>query len=236
MLQDNFENKIKEQLEARTITPSATSWDKLERQLDGEIKKTKPLFWYLGVAASVVLGLFLVLNNQSKNNALPKNNTITHIDTTSIKQHLKKEVPKIVSEPKLMTTPKKQVSIGVANQAYTIEKSSKEQKAQPIQKVKPLKQETLTTVATAPKVGSNVVVQRKQIVSNLSEADSLLRYAKQQLVQESTQETAPISAEQLLLTVENNIETTFREKVFKTVKQNFNKVKTAVAQRAQNKK
>lgn len=228
MLQDNFEKKIKEELEARTIKPTKNSWAMLEEQLDSEEKKSRPLFWYLGIAASIVLGLFLITNSGKENKLLQENTPLSTVDTISVQQELKKEVLK--SLPKLTVKPN--VKTSVATQKHKKQKIKSKVKPKPIEKVKPIKAEVLAAVVTAPlKVSPNVLVSSKQIVSQLSEVDDLLHNAKQQLVQEHTQKIAPVSAEQLLSDVENRIELTFREKVFKTVKQNFNKVKTAVVER-----
>lgn len=55
-----FEENIKEKLEDRRLEPSQDAWDTLANRLDGNTSKRKSgLFFYLGIAASIV-GVLLV--------------------------------------------------------------------------------------------------------------------------------------------------------------------------------
>lgn len=68
MKMNDFDNNLKETLEAREIRPSASNWDKLAHELDQEEKKSKIPFWWLGIAAVFLGGIViggLVFSNSS---------------------------------------------------------------------------------------------------------------------------------------------------------------------------
>ncbi len=55
-----FEEHIKDKLEKRRIEPSDKAWSKLSEKLDEhEGKSNNKMFWWLGIAASLV-GVFLI--------------------------------------------------------------------------------------------------------------------------------------------------------------------------------
>ncbi|WP_418510766.1 hypothetical protein [Corallibacter sp.] len=55
-----FEEELKEKLEQRTIEPSSDAWESLAHKLDNQkSNQNKKVFWWIGIAASVV-GVLLV--------------------------------------------------------------------------------------------------------------------------------------------------------------------------------
>ncbi|MDO1499629.1 hypothetical protein Q2T40_05710 [Winogradskyella maritima] len=55
-----FEENMKETLEKRTMSPSPELWSKLADRLDEDEKKNrKPVYWWLGIAASVAVLIML---------------------------------------------------------------------------------------------------------------------------------------------------------------------------------
>ena len=54
-----LDKQIKENLEARKISPSAGSWDKLSSQLENQDKKKVNYKWFIGIAASFVAGILI---------------------------------------------------------------------------------------------------------------------------------------------------------------------------------
>ena len=51
-----FEEQLKDKLEKRTLSPSAEGWSKLSERLDTDEKKSKnPLFWWLSIAAGLII-------------------------------------------------------------------------------------------------------------------------------------------------------------------------------------
>lgn len=59
MGRNKFEDQIKRKLEEREITPSPGSWEKLSGQLNTDQKKPVHLFWWIGIAATLVGGFFI---------------------------------------------------------------------------------------------------------------------------------------------------------------------------------
>ncbi len=54
-----FDNELKEKLEGRKITPSASSWEKLAENMDKEQTKTKNSFWWSAIAAVFIGGIVI---------------------------------------------------------------------------------------------------------------------------------------------------------------------------------
>ena len=93
-----FEEQIKNKLEQRAINPKENAWDKLAERLDTqERKKTINPYWWLGIAASVIIILVVnhfVSNNVNSNPTSPiqivtdeatqKNDIIPEIDNNAI--------------------------------------------------------------------------------------------------------------------------------------------------------
>ena len=51
-----FEENIKDKLEKRTLSPSSEGWSKLSERLDAEDNKSKkPLFWWISIAAGILI-------------------------------------------------------------------------------------------------------------------------------------------------------------------------------------
>ena len=56
-----FEENIKKELENRTISTSRGAWDKLSNRLDDSQSSKKKSLWWIGIAASVVIGLWVAV-------------------------------------------------------------------------------------------------------------------------------------------------------------------------------
>lgn len=74
MQENNFDKKIREQLERRKINPSANAWDKLDAQLDARETKSTRKYWWVGIAASFLAGILLtsLVFNDSKIEVTPQ--------------------------------------------------------------------------------------------------------------------------------------------------------------------
>ena len=71
-----FEEKIKDKLEKRTLSPSSEAWSKLSDRLDEDEKKSKkPIFWYLSIAAGLLVMMAVSIqffNNKDSQEILPQ--------------------------------------------------------------------------------------------------------------------------------------------------------------------
>lgn len=109
-----FEEQIKDKLEQRTIQPSNDAWDQLSKKLNTEDKKkSKRLFFYVGIAASIV-GVFLFANvifNSSENHrVLP-----TVVDAQE------QESKGIKSKPEFDKLENTEVIVDVSEENYQVE-------------------------------------------------------------------------------------------------------------------
>ncbi|MGS2727662.1 hypothetical protein ACU8DI_13715 [Psychroserpens sp. BH13MA-6] len=96
-----FDENIKQKLEKRTLQPSADAWVKLEDQLESRDKrKSKGLFLYVGIAASLV-GVLLVTTLFFKS---PESSNISPVIVeTEMKTDVKKEPVMKSQQDKLAT-------------------------------------------------------------------------------------------------------------------------------------
>lgn len=247
-----FEEHIKNKLDKRTIKPSADAWDKLSARLDENSEsKNNKAFWLLGIAASVV-GVLLVVTqffktngafHESPNNIVtPKVEKLEHIDkvaTESIIEHKEalKEKPTVIK-------PKNKVA---TNKSVEKKKPVNTVIAAIAPKKDPLKKEQLTKEPA--KVSQNDMLFEEQKIQNIVALalnvkdsngevtdeliDALLLEAQKEINLQKMidAKTGVVDADLLLQNVEAELDQSFREKVFKALKDSFVTVKTAVAQR-----
>ncbi|MFD1163586.1 hypothetical protein [Hwangdonia seohaensis] len=259
MAANKFEKKIKDKLEKRTIKPSADAWNKLSHRLENqEEKRNNKAFWWLGIAASII-GVLLVVTQVFKNDSgehvapqivvtpeLVKQDDISTGSITAdkianekvepieeisedikskeanqsnqiqkkptvIKPNLIKETTRIVEEKDVQTTKETHVEpVKIISEKLTLEE----------QKIK----EVIAQVKTL-KDGKNQVTEN-EIEALLIEAQNEIKLKR--LYNESTKK---VDALTLLQDVEDELDQSFRDQVFKALKENFITVKTAVAQR-----
>ena len=66
-----FEEKIKNKLEKRTLTPAADSWSKLSDRLDVDDNKSKkPMFWWISIAAGLLIMLAISIQFFNTNESI----------------------------------------------------------------------------------------------------------------------------------------------------------------------
>lgn len=244
-----FEEHLKEKLEERSITPSASAWYKLEMRLGETAKssKNKPIIW-LGVAASIV-GVLLVVSqffNQNKHETMsptivvtpkvvkqdesiveilvetePENKEVENVT----QQDSKKQLKNIIVKPDINEVAfSKEAVVDNGNQSAEI----KNKLVEPAQ----------TDLSFEGQKIQEVVAQvqhlkdKNKSVTDL-EIDDLLKQAQKEirLKQTYNSNTGVVDARMLLEDVEQELDQSFRDKAFKALKENFNFIKTAVARR-----
>lgn len=140
---EEFEKDIKNYFKDREMQPSADAWQRMEQLLDQSPKKTKSknIFFYISVAASVVLifGLWMQFKpeNQVLPTNIPQNNLVTNqsvVDeitketnkeeeiTTKQKQNNKENVQKHVVANHQVTTKPSIIKSSVNNTSSKIDK------------------------------------------------------------------------------------------------------------------
>lgn len=253
-----FEEKLKEKLENRTLTPSADAWSTLTNKLDKENKKSNNAkFWWLGIAASIV-GVVLITTQFYKDNADAKDLPVV-VDTQTILQSETETTNKsidVIPNSELKTEIIKDTQTNVAtstSDAKTIEAKKTIKKASVITqpeiskeiiasnnnaKSKEENQTMIETLSQEELKIMEVVDAIKQLKTDKSsvsdrEIDSLLKQAQREILKQRIfdESLKTVSAEALLQDVEVELEQSFRDKVFEALKSSYNSVKTAVAER-----
>lgn len=244
MKANKFDNSIKEVLESRTLQPSTDAWTKLSGRLETENKKQNyKVFWWLGVAASLVGLLFVAFQFVNTNEEKP----IIVDAPTNIKQTIPVVVTQIEKQKEFLKEEKsfetiqnrslKDDSIVIISEnsaaitsKYVDEKESNQTtiSANSIEEKLTLEEQKIQDVVA--KV-HELKAQHKEVSDDV--IDALLREAQKEirLKQLYNATTGIVDANILLQEVEADLDQSFRSKVFEALKASYNSVKTAVAQR-----
>lgn len=247
-----FEEHIKEKLESRSLQPSSESWSALASRLDADEKKSKTtIFWWLSIAASVLILIavslqFFTADNsniptqqivekekiEANSNAIktPINNATTIIedalvDTKFDNNKAQLNTLKKANQKPIHTTNKLSLIVDTQNTSASINKA-------------PISNDKFKITDNTIIKNETEVVQLLEAVQEESktldkEVDSLLTLAQKELfqnqLQKETQKT--VNAKQLLEEVEEDMGQSFRSKVFEALSNSYKTVKTAVVER-----
>lgn len=251
MAPTKFEHNIKDKLDERTLSPSADAWDKLSERLNQNKKRhTKPLWWW-GIAASTI-GMLLVafqfFNNDVETDTVPKivitPEVVKQDKTNKIASDNVKNIEEVSEEIKLEESKK---SNQIKNKTIIIQPNLikensviAKENVTPKLKAKSLKLDKNTSknlTFEAQKI-QDVVTQIKNLKTNNTVVtdetiDALLAEAQKEIALKKlyNQTKGVVDANVLLQDVEAELDQSFRNKVFKALKENFVSLKTAVAQR-----
>lgn len=247
-----FEEQLKDKLEKRTLSPSAEGWSKLSERLDADTKSsTKPLFWWLSIAAGLLIMIALSVQFFS-------------VDDT------KKVIPQVVEEEvqeQALENNKSELEIvkdvQLVNQEPTldddIENLEVKKETQIIDYKKLTKKDSKVEMKLVKENGENQEERGNTEAQNLlndalmknavtealndlktektsvtdREIDSLLKVANKELLKDKSQKERSkiVDANALLLSVEEDMGQSFRSKVFDALKGGYETVKTVVAER-----
>ncbi len=245
MVPNNLENQIKSKLAQRELSPSQQSWSKLSERLDSfENNKKKTNYWWLVVAATIVLALFagfsiltreteeaipnIIVENPNKEseiNISQFNDSVTNASETMVFEspidNIVDKKNKVSSREVLNREPK------LKNTPVVIEANNAD--------LNNIKEDLLDYEA---KKLLEVVAQIKQLNQRNNqvteaEVDSLLKAAQKDIFKQKliNQVTRTVDANALLLEVEDELNGSFKAKVYEALKSGFISVKTAVADR-----
>ena len=251
-----FEEQLKEKLEKRTIQPSPEAWNALANRLDQHYKtKTTRSFWWLGIAASIV-GIILVttfvfdgsesntvsptvvdietnedLNsngNTSKDIIVSQEETVAETTTETPISKEEQTVTK-VEKPSVIRSPKEPIILNEAVASNDLKQQEQIQnEKEMVSNNSDYEEEKLNAVVAE--------INRLNVENHgVSEAeiDSLLKQAEQEILSNKLKNsnTRTVDANALLQRVEEELEQTFRAKVFEALKTSYVTVKTAVVER-----
>ncbi len=245
MVPNKFERHIKEKLESREIQPSTDAWNKLSDQLNNSSQKPaqRGYLWY-GIAAGFIAIMFVsVLYFNSENQSVTTN--IQVVDTT--KEAPKKEKNSLATKEKpfdLKNEEIDKVGLNVSNEKATVQNRQSELKKQlsKVDRVETVSNKIQTSLVTSEEaIDAKVleVLARVEALENNNEAltdaevDALLRQAQQELLANKVilKDNNTVDAMALLTDVEDELDQSFRDKIFESLKVGFVKVRTVVANR-----
>lgn len=248
---DKFEKYIKSKLEGREIEPSKDAWSKISSQLGTAEKKSKRGYFWYGVAASflVLIGIVVfnnnsevVMGNGNENSVVenPMKETIGEIEKLEPKENTTDAlVLEETKDGKESSTTKSELE---ATERAESSELLNENVSTGIAQTS-VKREILDTaeIATVPEHVLNskiaeVVVQvdilelSTQVTD--AEVDSLLRAAQEDILRQRLfNPDNTVDAMALLTEVEEELDQSFRDQIFQSLKAGFLKVRTAVADR-----
>ena len=237
-----FEENIKEELEKRTISVSGDAWDKLSNRLETSQNSKKKSFWWIGIAASAVIGLWIAVEVVNTQNVVAP--------SIVIEPEIEKEIPVINDRSSPQEIEVLVVQEKVASKELQVEMQnkkhheiSKTENHPQIVKVNtmPLRaveistleeqkiQEIVAYVMESNK--KNELVSDEEIEDLMLQAQNEIQLQKLLNNNATVFNTNSVNADALLYEVESELDKTFRDKVFKELKIQFKSIKNAVAQR-----
>ena len=246
MAVDNFDKKIKQQLEARKIEPSARAWDQLAAELEVKEEKSAKKYWWLGIAASFLGGILITsfffnqqqvepvkVVNQHTIEA-PKNNLVEVEAEENSQEINKNEELNVVEKPSIAETENKtQPEIEIEKPALaSVDNSSVETKNRAQSKVIPQKKEEHKAQEIKFELesySSPKQLAQTKIPSAEEEAAQLLNDARERVkIRNFNNYYNRISAQNLLENIEVEDKQSFKEKVFYALESGFHQVKNSV--------
>lgn len=243
MGRQGFEDQIKDKLSEREIKPSSGSWEKLSGQLNSEEKKQSPIFWWIGIAATL-LGAILIAGMVYNNNPATETPGLVEapveVELGDKKEQIIEE--SIAAEENIVLVPPKKTIPSTPN------KETKQVKKLPEKiLIAQVKKEDLPVNNENVNAQTDEKISRKieEIIAEVSlkdggagnptnnEIDALLYMAASEISFErrNINSIGTVDAEGLLFAVEMELEESFRDKVFDILKESYLKARTAVANR-----
>jgi len=241
---DKFEKHIKNQLDKRNIKPSDNAWEKIS----GQLQKTEPptskrFFWYSVAAAFIGILIISSLYFNSSDESIESGIQIVvtpnepviipKIEAVVKKQNAVEEKIAISDKPSIKVAKKPSVRVETVSE-YNSQIASTDNFSDKIIKVDTVlnKTEQLITTKIAEIVAQVNSLENSNLPISSIEVDSLLRKAQQEVLTDKIfNQEGEVDAMALLNEVEGELDQSFREQIFESLKTGFLKVRTAVADR-----
>lgn len=243
---DKFEKHIKAKFQEREMLPSENAWAKIASELKDDDAKKKPVYLWMGIAASIVVLLGIALfyfNGNAVSNELP---------TEIVDTEMENKLEDVIIKESLPFKSEEEV-VEVSSESKTsVEKVKVEEPIVPrIQESKVLDDKIevavnqVPTTETIEKLIPDEIIDSKvaAIIAQVSvleqnstvtdaEVDSLLKRAQDEILREKIfNKNKSVDAMALLTEVEDELDQSFRDQIFDSLKAGFIKVRTAVADR-----
>ena len=247
---DKFEKHIKTKLNGREIQPSADAWNKISEGLAVQAPSKKPNYSWIGIAASILVligtGLFyLNTSSEEKNNDVevvvtPIEKVLKEVTTEKRNNDLEIAPTSIVLKEQVEENKFKEIPVAHKEEVFEEEKHATSSdviaSGTPLEA---LNDNAKTIVLPEDLLNSKIAeviaqVDAIELTSTVTDAevDSLLLQAQQDIVKENLFNTDnSVNAMALLTEVEDELDQSFRDQIFESLKAGFLKVRTAVADR-----
>lgn len=253
-----FEEHLKDKLEKRSLSPSSESWSKLAERLDADDKKSKrPIFFWLSIAAGILIMIAIsaqFFGSETSKEVIPQvveeNISVESIKGENQDSNTENSI-QLVNENSLEDKNNEASRISQSQDFDTKHVAHKltESKTQRVKNDKDFKTPGLTTLNEnlnkKLQKESDELLMKNEFAEALNklktentsvtdkEIDSLLKLASKELFKEKLQRetTITVDAQALLMSVQDEMGQSFRSKVFEALKDSYETVKTAVAER-----
>ena len=248
---DKFEQHIRTKLNEREITPSKEAWSKISEQLDVNTPSRKSGYFWMGIAASVLvlLGTVLVFLNSDVDELnieievvkVPSEKVLNKINTETqrnikeddnemivSKSNAKSPIEVVTSDEVVLSTREEKEFIILKNDVAASDALNKE--------INDSVGSIVLSEAVLDEKIAEVLAQvdAMELNANITDAevDSLLQNAQQDIIRENLfNQNHSVNAMALLTQVEEELDQSFRDQIFESLKTGFLKVRTAVADR-----
>jgi hypothetical protein len=228
MKSEEFDKQVRTMLGSREIEPSATAWDRVRSGLDeagGNNNRRRYPAYVAACVVAVVAGLMVLL--------LKSEPRVQNYPVVQEERSQPENVPEKASEPVVLPDESRHGGGALAVRPAAVKEELAEK---PAEAHVPAPRESVAMAAGNLKAG----VALKAIASSsekgsraVSEAeiDSLLSRARTVLDHENTGRSSRVNAATLLEDVEEELDQNFKDKALETVKKQFIRLRTAVAER-----
>ncbi|TDS10902.1 hypothetical protein DFQ03_3795 [Maribacter caenipelagi] len=243
---DKFEKHIKAKFQERKILPSENAWAKIASELNDDKSKKKPVYLWMGVAAGIVVLVGIALfyfNGNAVSNELPTEIVGTEKENKLEDVIIKESIPFKSEEEVVEATSETKTNVKEVKVEEPIEPKIQESKVlddkievtvnqvptnETIQKLVP--DEIIDSKVAAIITQVSVLEQNSTVTD--AEIDSLLKRAQDEILREKIfNKDKSVDAMALLTEVEDELDQSFRDQIFDSLKAGFIKVRTAVADR-----
>ncbi|HEA23014.1 hypothetical protein LCGC14_2606780 [marine sediment metagenome] len=243
MGRNKLEKQLKEQLQQREIAPSKSAWERISHELDvSKPPKATNYYWY-AIAAGFIGVAFISVLYLTKVEVYPDSIQITNVkvDSNTANPAMETNKDKIIKKETLvldgMAQEDKSTQSDIKRSANKINNNAfasskiEETKVEKIP-VKVQSSKELIDAKIAEIVARVSVLENRNDTVTEAEIDSLLREAQREILNGKIfKKNASVDATALLADVEDELDQSFRDRIFDALKDGFVKVRTAVADR-----
>jgi len=246
---NKFERHIKEQMQKREIQPSGGAWEKVSERLEPSIEgKNNKFLWYSAAASFIGIMIVSILFFQSDDPSVETEVQIVDSKEEIIEDVINENINNeaIVKEDALVENdgieqfpitksevPVGNKSDGLSNQIAAVKEAASDidLTVEKMGNPNDFKEEIIQTKILEIVAAVDSLEQNNDALTE-AEVDELLRNAQDEILREKIlNQSGSVDAMALLTEVEDELDKSFRDQIFESLKTGFLKVRTAVADR-----